>query len=86
MSARDWITGCAGALLMLAVVALGQWLDRSAMTVLVARERTEAFRAGVGEGMQRVGCWAGFRVDSATGLPLERRAVPLQHPLRESGK
>jgi hypothetical protein len=82
MTSRDLTTGVIGALLMTALWALAQTLDDTAREHAYAQARVEAFRAGVTEGMARVACWGGFRMDAATGLPL-RTAPLVQTPAEE---
>lgn len=55
----------------------GQWVgERDAIlagthTAAAARARVDAYHAGWREGAGRVACLGGFRVDRATGAPLQ---------------
>lgn len=86
---RDLAAGIAGALGMTAVIAFAQWLDarerafaehvqtqaraRAAAQAL-EHARSEAARAGYQDGLDRIRCVGGWRIDALTGraIDLER--------------
>lgn len=68
---RDLLVGAAGALLMLGLVTLGQHLDAAAEAHLQGQQIADAFAAGQRDGMRRVRCWGGIRVDARDGRPLD---------------
>lgn len=86
---RDLAAGIVGALGMTAIIVFAQWLDAQDLAALeharaqararnaaeqLDRARTEAVRAGYQDGLDRIRCVGGWRIDALTGraIDLER--------------
>lgn len=88
---RDLAAGIAGALAMTAVIAFAQWLDarerafaehvqaqaraRAAAQAL-EHARSEAARAGYQDGLDRIRCRGGWRIDTLTGRAIDVEILP----------
>lgn len=72
---RDAAAALLGAAAMLAALLFAQWLDADALrrerALLVERARAAAARAGYQEGLDRIRCRGGWRIDAVTGQPLD---------------